>query len=72
MVDANGDYSLEDADHLRRLDEFNLMMVEQPLSYSDIIEHAVASAGDEDRDLPRRVHPQPRRRGRGHLDWRPG
>ena len=40
MVDANGDYSLEDADHLRRLDEFNLMMVEQPLSYSDIIEHA--------------------------------
>jgi O-succinylbenzoate synthase len=40
MVDANGDYSLEDVDHLRRLDEFNLMMVEQPLSYSDIIEHA--------------------------------
>jgi O-succinylbenzoate synthase len=40
MVDANGDYTLEDADHLRRLDEFDLMMVEQPLSYSDIIEHA--------------------------------
>ena len=40
MVDANGDYSLSDADHLRQLDEFNLMMVEQPLSYSDIIEHA--------------------------------
>jgi O-succinylbenzoate synthase len=40
MVDANGDYSLADTDHLRRLDEFNLTMVEQPLSYSDIIEHA--------------------------------
>jgi o-succinylbenzoate synthase len=40
MVDANGDYSLSDVDHLRRLDDFNLMMVEQPLSYSDIIEHA--------------------------------
>ena len=40
MVDANGDYSLSDTDHLRRLDEFDLMMVEQPLSYSDIIEHA--------------------------------
>ncbi len=40
MVDANGDYSLADADHLRQLDEFNLTMVEQPLSYSDIIEHA--------------------------------
>jgi O-succinylbenzoate synthase len=40
MVDANGDYSLADADRLRRLDEFNLMMIEQPLAYSDIIEHA--------------------------------
>jgi O-succinylbenzoate synthase len=41
MVDANGDYSLADAAHLRRLDEFNLMMVEQPLSYSDIYEHSL-------------------------------
>ena len=40
MVDANGDYSLSDLEHLTRLDEFSLMMVEQPLSYSDIIEHA--------------------------------
>jgi O-succinylbenzoate synthase len=40
MVDANGDYTLADAGHLRQLDEFHLMMVEQPLSYSDIIEHA--------------------------------
>ena len=41
MVDANGDYTLADAAHLRRLDEFGLMMVEQPLSYSDIFEHAL-------------------------------
>ena len=40
MVDANGDYTMADADHLRQLDAFNLMMIEQPLSYSDIIEHA--------------------------------
>jgi o-succinylbenzoate synthase len=40
MVDANGDYTLADIDHLRQLDDFGLMMVEQPLSYSDIIEHA--------------------------------
>jgi O-succinylbenzoate synthase len=40
MVDANGDYTLADVEHLRQLDEFGLMMVEQPLSYSDIIEHA--------------------------------
>jgi O-succinylbenzoate synthase len=40
MVDANGDYSLSDANHLKQFDQFNLMMVEQPLAYSDIIEHA--------------------------------
>jgi len=40
MVDANGDYSLSDLAHLRRLDDFGLMMIEQPLSYSDIYEHA--------------------------------
>jgi len=41
MVDANGDYTLADAARLRRLDEFGLMMVEQPLSYSDIYEHSL-------------------------------
>jgi O-succinylbenzoate synthase len=41
MVDANGDYSLSDLTHLRRLDDFGLMMIEQPLSYSDIYEHSL-------------------------------
>jgi o-succinylbenzoate synthase len=40
MVDANGDYSLDDVAHLQQLDAFDLMMVEQPLSYTDIFEHA--------------------------------
>jgi O-succinylbenzoate synthase len=40
MVDANGDYSLDDTGHLKRLDAFGLMMIEQPLSYSDIYQHA--------------------------------
>jgi O-succinylbenzoate synthase len=40
MVDANAAYSLKDADHLARLDAFNLMMVEQPLDYDDIRDHA--------------------------------
>jgi o-succinylbenzoate synthase len=31
---------LADIDHLRRLDEFYLMMNEQPLSHDDIIDHA--------------------------------
>jgi O-succinylbenzoate synthase len=32
MVDANGDYTLEQIEVFRRLDEFNLMMIEQPLA----------------------------------------
>ncbi len=40
MVDANGDYDLAAADHLRQLDAFDLMMIEQPLSYFDIFEHS--------------------------------
>jgi O-succinylbenzoate synthase len=41
MVDANGDYALSDVALLRRLDDFGLMMIEQPLSYSDIYEHSI-------------------------------
>lgn len=41
MVDANGDYSLDDAAHLQQLDAFSLTMIEQPLSYSDIYEHSI-------------------------------
>ncbi|MDO8835050.1 MAG: o-succinylbenzoate synthase [Vicinamibacterales bacterium] len=41
MVDANAAYTLRDADHLARLDEFGLLMIEQPLDYEDIADHAV-------------------------------
>jgi O-succinylbenzoate synthase len=41
MADANGDYRLEHAPQLRALDAFGLTMIEQPLSYSDIVQHAV-------------------------------
>jgi len=41
MVDANAAYTLADADHLAELDRFDLMMIEQPLDYDDIADHAV-------------------------------
>jgi O-succinylbenzoate synthase len=44
MVDANSAYQLSDAEHLRRLDEFYLMMIEQPLGHDDIIDHAALQA----------------------------
>jgi len=40
MVDANAAYTLADAAHLSRLDEFDLMMIEQPLEYDDVMDHA--------------------------------
>ncbi len=40
MGDANSAYTLADIDKLRSLDEFDLMMLEQPLPHDDIIDHA--------------------------------
>src|SRR5271165_479245 len=39
-VDANSAYRLEDAAHLRELDKFNLLMMEQPLNWDDIYAHS--------------------------------
>lgn len=39
-VDANSAYRLADAGHLRRLDQFNLVMIEQPLAWDDIYSHS--------------------------------
>ncbi len=40
MGDANSAYSLADIDKLKSLDEFGLMMLEQPLAHDDIFDHA--------------------------------
>ena len=43
-VDANSAYRPEDAGHLARFDEFNLLMMEQPLYWDDIYAHAKLQA----------------------------
>ena len=40
MVDANSAYTLNDIDHLKQFDQYNLLMIEQPLAYDDIVDHA--------------------------------
>jgi o-succinylbenzoate synthase len=40
MADANSAYRLEDADHLARLDDLDLLMIEQPLAWDDLLRHA--------------------------------
>jgi O-succinylbenzoate synthase len=40
QVDGNSVYRLEDAPHLKELDEYNLLLIEQPLGEDDIIDHA--------------------------------
>ena len=38
--DANSAYRPTDLDHLRKFDDFNLLMIEQPLWHDDIFQHA--------------------------------
>lgn len=40
MADANSAYTLADADHLARLDELELLMIEQPLGRDDLVRHS--------------------------------
>lgn len=40
MADANSAYRLADAPRLKELDALNLMMIEQPLSHEDFLQHA--------------------------------
>jgi O-succinylbenzoate synthase len=45
MVDANAAYTAADGAHLQALDAFDLMMIEQPLDYDDVRDHAVLQRG---------------------------
>ena len=45
MVDANAAYTLQDQPHLARLDPYDLMMIEQPLDYDDVMDHATLQKG---------------------------
>ncbi len=47
MADANSAYTLKDLERLKALDEFYLMMIEQPLGHDEIIDHAVLQAALE-------------------------
>ncbi|UFT98994.1 o-succinylbenzoate synthase [Radiobacillus kanasensis] len=41
MVDANSAYTLEDIELIKQFDQFNLMMIEQPLRQDDLVDHAI-------------------------------
>jgi O-succinylbenzoate synthase len=40
QVDANAAYTRRDAEHLGRLDRFDLLLIEQPLAEDDLLGHA--------------------------------
>lgn len=40
QVDGNSVYRLDDAEHLKELDQFDLLLIEQPLAHDDIFDHA--------------------------------
>ncbi len=41
MADANAAYTLADTQLLRSMDEYRLMMIEQPLHYEDVYDHSM-------------------------------
>lgn len=43
-VDANSAYTLKDLDHLKALDDFDLLMIEQPLDHDDLLDHSKLQA----------------------------
>jgi o-succinylbenzoate synthase len=43
-IDCNAAYTLRDVDLFRRVDEFRLAMIEQPLAYDDLVDHAKLQA----------------------------
>lgn len=43
-VDANAAYRLDDCQHLKELDQFGLLMIEQPLDHDDLMDHAQLQA----------------------------
>lgn len=40
MADANSAYTLADVEMFKKMDHYNLMMIEQPLAHDDIFDHA--------------------------------
>lgn len=44
QVDGNSVYRLGDARHLTELDDFGLLLIEQPLAHDDIVDHAKLQA----------------------------
>ena len=66
MADANSAYTLADADHLKQLDDFYLMMIEQPLAPRRDHRPRRAAGPAPDADLPGRVHPHGAPRRAGH------
>ena len=40
MADANSAYSFADLKHLKTFDRFDLMMIEQPLGWDDLVDHS--------------------------------
>ena len=56
QADANGAYSPKDAAKLKALDDFGLLMLEQPFPPYDLWDHSRLQTGDRDPALPRRKH----------------
>jgi o-succinylbenzoate synthase len=39
MIDANGAYTIQDIEHVKKFDHYNLLMIEQPFHPEDFVDH---------------------------------
>ncbi|MEO2031462.1 MAG: o-succinylbenzoate synthase [Planctomycetaceae bacterium] len=78
-IDCNSGYRLTDVDVFRKVDEFNLAMIEQPLQNDDLIDHAELSRMietpvclDESLTTPRRAQQAADLQSCGYFNIKPG
>ena len=78
-IDCNSGYRLSDIDLFRRVDEFKLAMIEQPLQHNDLLDHAELASQvrtpiclDESLVTPRQAEQAAGLGGIGYFNIKPG
>ncbi|MFN0196847.1 MAG: o-succinylbenzoate synthase [Planctomycetaceae bacterium] len=78
-IDCNSGYRLKDIDLFKKVDEFNLAMIEQPLQHDDLLDHAALQAAiktpvclDESMTHPRQAEQAVQLKSCQYVNIKPG
>ncbi len=70
QVDANSAYTLDDLPVLKALDDFDLLLIEQPLAHDDIVDHVQVQQRSRPRSVSMKAFTRPTTRAR-RSTWGP-